>query len=137
MLRRDERGRSAAFWPDDGDSMQQTIKQEARVANDSGREIIQIEEKVPLVKAIPLSLRHLFAMFGASVLVPILFNGCAKQQVIDPSLVLIMNGIGTLASLFVCRGKAPAFLGSSLVRTEVGGSEVVCGRLPRRLTGLS
>lgn len=77
------------------------------------RPIIQVEEKVPFLKGIPLSLQHLFAMFGASVLVPILFNNAAKTTVVDPSLVLLMNGVGTLIYLFVCRGKAPAFLGSS------------------------
>ncbi|HYD41800.1 MAG TPA: uracil permease [Anaeromyxobacter sp.] len=77
------------------------------------RRVIDVEEKVPLLQGIPLSLQHLFAMFGASILVPILFNGAAGTQVIDPALVLLMNGIGTLIYLFVCRGKAPAFLGSS------------------------
>jgi uracil permease len=77
------------------------------------REIIQVEERVPLLKGIPLSLQHLFAMFGASILVPILFNNAAKTTVVDPALVLLMNGIGTLIYTFVCRGKAPAFLGSS------------------------
>ena len=60
------------------------------------RPIIQVEEKVPILKAIPLSLQHLFAMFGASVLVPILFNTAAKTVVVDPSLVLLMNGIGKM-----------------------------------------
>ena len=78
------------------------------------RPIIQVEEKVPFLKGIPLSLQHLFAMFGASVLVPILFNQKAGMTVVDPSLVLLMNGIGTLIYLVItCRGKAPAFLGSS------------------------
>ncbi len=77
------------------------------------RRIIEVEERVPLLQGIPLSLQHLFAMFGASVLVPILFNQAAKTQVVDPALVLFMNGIGTLIYLFICRGKAPAFLGSS------------------------
>ena len=77
------------------------------------RETIQVDEKVPLLKGIPLSLQHLFAMFGASVLVPILFNQAAGTTVVDPALVLLMNGIGTLIYTFVCRGKAPAFLGSS------------------------
>ena len=70
------------------------------------RKTIQVEEKVPLLKGIPLSFQHLFAMFGASVLVPTLFK-------IDPSVVLLMNGIGTLIYLVLCQGKAPAFLGSS------------------------
>ncbi|MGE4442187.1 MAG: uracil permease [Desulfomicrobium sp.] len=70
------------------------------------RRIIQVNEKVPLLQGFPLSLQHLFAMFGASVLVPTLFK-------IDPAIVLLMNGIGTLIYLFLCKGKAPAFLGSS------------------------
>jgi uracil permease len=84
------------------------------------RRIIQVEEKVPFLQGLPLSFQHLFAMFGASVLVPYLFNSFAQQaagdttiQVIDPALVLLMNGIGTLIYLFLCKGKAPAFLGSS------------------------
>ncbi len=77
------------------------------------RRVIDVEEKVPLLQGIPLSLQHLFAMFGASILVPILFNQAAGKEVIDPALVLLMNGIGTLIYLFICRGKAPAFLGSS------------------------
>ncbi len=84
------------------------------------KRIIQVEEKVPLLQGLPLSLQHLFAMFGASVLVPFLFNQAAKNasgdpglEVIDPSLVLLMNGIGTLIYLTICKGKAPAFLGSS------------------------
>ena len=83
------------------------------MAASAQREIIQVEEKVPILKGIPLSLQHLFAMFGASVLVPILFNTWAGKVVVDPALVLLMNGIGTLIYLFICRGKAPAFLGSS------------------------
>ena len=43
-------------------------------------ELIEVNEKIPLVKAIPLSIQHLFAMFGSSVLVPLLFN-------IDPTTV--------------------------------------------------
>lgn len=46
-------------------------------------------DKVPTALLFPLSLQHTFAMFGASVLVPILFN-------VNPGIVLLMNGIGTL-----------------------------------------
>lgn len=70
------------------------------------RDVIQVEEKLPLKKAIPLSLQHLFAMFGASVLVPILFK-------VDPTTVLFFNGIGTLLYAFLTKGKIPAYLGSS------------------------
>jgi uracil permease len=68
--------------------------------------IIQIEERPPLLQSIPLSFQHLFAMFSASVLVPMLFK-------IDPGVVLLMNGIGTLLFILITKGKAPAFLGSS------------------------
>jgi len=70
------------------------------------RKIIQVEEKVPLKLLIPLSLQHMFAMFGATVLVPIIFQ-------INPSVVLLMNGVGTLLFIFITKGKAPAYLGSS------------------------
>lgn len=68
--------------------------------------IIQVEEKVPLKLLIPLSIQHMFAMFGASVLVPFLFG-------ISPAIVLFMNGVGTLLFISVTKGKAPAYLGSS------------------------
>lgn len=68
--------------------------------------IIQVEEKVPFTLLAPLSIQHMFAMFGASVLVPFLFG-------ISPAVVLFMNGLGTLIFIFVTKGKAPAYLGSS------------------------
>ncbi|MHC1723262.1 MAG: uracil permease [Aminipila sp.] len=70
------------------------------------RKIIQVEEKVPFSLMAPLSLQHMFAMFGASVLVPFLFG-------INPAVVLLMNGIGTLLFILITKGKAPAYLGSS------------------------
>lgn len=70
------------------------------------KRIIQVEEKVPLSMLLPLSLQHTFAMFGASVLVPIIFG-------INPGIVLFMNGIGTLLFILITKGKAPAYLGSS------------------------
>ena len=70
------------------------------------RKIIQVEEKIPPKLLIPLSIQHMFAMFGASVLVPFLFG-------INPAIVLFMNGIGTLLFILITKGKAPAYLGSS------------------------
>lgn len=70
------------------------------------KKIIQVEDKVPASLLFPLSLQHMFAMFGASVLVPIIFQ-------INPSVVLLMNGIGTLLFFLITKGKAPAYLGSS------------------------
>lgn len=70
------------------------------------RRIIQVEERVPLAQGIPLSIQHTFAMFSASVLVPWLIG-------INASIVLLMNGIGTLLFIFITKGKSPAYLGSS------------------------
>lgn len=70
------------------------------------RKIIQVEDKVPAKLLVPLSIQHMFAMFGASVLVPFLFG-------INPAVVLFMNGIGTLLFILITKGKAPAYLGSS------------------------
>jgi len=67
---------------------------------------IQVHERVPLLKGLPLSLQHLFAMFGSTVFVPLLFN-------VDPATILLLNGIGTLFYLWICKGQIPAYLGSS------------------------
>ena len=67
---------------------------------------IDTTERPPLLTTIPLSLQHLFAMFGSTVLVPILFH-------VNPATVLLFNGIGTLFYLILCKGKIPAYLGSS------------------------
>ena len=48
----------------------------------------------------------MFAMFGATVLVPFIFG-------INPAVVLFMNGVGTLLFIVLTKGKAPAYLGSS------------------------
>ena len=68
--------------------------------------VIQVEEKLSFLQTLPLSFQHLFAMFGATVLVPILFK-------VNPATILLFNGIGTLIYLFICKGKIPAYLGSS------------------------
>ncbi len=72
----------------------------------SSKKIIGINERPPMRQFIPLSLQHMFAMFGASVLVPLLFG-------INSSIVLFMNGVGTLIFIVVTKGRAPAYLGSS------------------------
>ena len=86
------------------------------------RHIIGIHEKLPLLETLPLSLQHLTAMFGATILVPILLG-------VNPAIALLMNGIGTLLYSWVTRGGIPAYLGSSfafispviLISTSYGG----------------
>lgn len=67
---------------------------------------IQVNEKLPFGPGFLLSLQHLFAMFGSTVLVPNYFG-------VDPGMILLMNGIGTLLYILLCKGKIPAYLGSS------------------------
>lgn len=58
------------------------------------------------LKALPLSLQHLFAMFGATILVPALTG-------LDPGAALVASGVGTLIFHLITRGKVPTYLGSS------------------------
>ncbi|MBO1002562.1 uracil permease [Pseudogracilibacillus auburnensis] len=67
---------------------------------------IQVHERPPIQQSIPLGIQHLFAMFGSTVLVPIIFG-------VNPATILLMNGIGTILYLFITKGQIPAYLGSS------------------------
>ncbi|GGA87436.1 uracil permease [Ornithinibacillus halotolerans] len=67
---------------------------------------IQVDQRLPFLQSLPLSFQHLFAMFGSTVLVPIIFG-------VNPATILLMNGIGTLLYIFITKGKIPAYLGSS------------------------
>lgn len=68
--------------------------------------VLDVHEKPNIALWITLSLQHLFAMFGATVLVPILTG-------LSPSVALATSGIGTLTYIIITRGKIPAYLGSS------------------------
>jgi uracil permease len=70
------------------------------------KRLYDIEEVPPLAKAIPLSFQHVFAMFGATILVPLLTG-------LDPSVTLFCSGIGTILFHLITKGKVPAYLGSS------------------------
>jgi uracil permease len=67
---------------------------------------VDVGERLPLLQSIPLSLQHLFAMFGATVLVPFLVG-------LDTSVTLFTSGVGTLIYILITKGKVPAYLGSS------------------------
>ena len=70
------------------------------------KRIVGIHDKLPILETLPLSFQHLTAMFGATILVPILFG-------INPAIALLMNGVGTLIYSYVTKGGIPAYLGSS------------------------
>ena len=68
--------------------------------------ILDVYEKPKLGQGILLSLQHMFAMFGSTVLVPILIG-------ISPSIALLSSGVGTLVHMILTHFKIPAYLGSS------------------------
>ena len=70
-------------------------------------------DKPPLVQLIILAFQHVFAMFGATVLMPILVNQAAGEEVISISTALLASGIGTILYILCTKGKSPVYLGSS------------------------
>ncbi|MDE4543272.1 solute carrier family 23 protein [Thermoanaerobacterium sp. R66] len=65
-----------------------------------------IQDVPPINEAVPLSFQHVFAMFGATILVPLLTG-------LDPAVTLFTSGLGTLIFHLMTKGKVPAYLGSS------------------------
>ena len=70
-------------------------------------------DKPPLAKWLILSLQHVFAMFGATILVPILVNQTAEETVLTIPVALVTSGIGTLIYIVCTRAGSPVYLGSS------------------------
>ena len=75
--------------------------------------LLDVNDKPPLLKWLLLSLQHVFAMFGATILVPILVNKAAGSEVVSIPVALISSGIGTLIYIVCTKGKSPVYLGSS------------------------
>jgi uracil permease len=70
------------------------------------KEMLRPQDRPDLSHWIPLSFQHVFAMFGATILVPILTG-------LDPATALFTAGTGTLIYILCTGAKVPAFLGSS------------------------
>ncbi|MCP8970222.1 solute carrier family 23 protein [Ectobacillus ponti] len=68
--------------------------------------VLDIHEVPSPGKWLFLSIQHLFAMFGATVLVPFLTG-------LNPAVALVTSGVGTLTFIFITKGQMPAYLGSS------------------------
>ena len=68
--------------------------------------VIGPDERLPWPQTAAMGVQHVIAMFGATVLAPILMG-------FDPNLAIFMSGIGTLIFYFVTGGKVPSYLGSS------------------------
>ena len=68
--------------------------------------VVAPDERLPWPQTAALGLQHVIAMFGATVLAPILMG-------FDPNVAILMSGIGTLIFFAVTGGKVPSYLGSS------------------------
>ena len=66
---------------------------------------VQVDEYLPAGKSIVLGLQHAFAMFGATVLAPLLMG-------FDPNLTIFITGIGTILFFLMTGGRMPSYLGS-------------------------
>lgn len=80
--------------------------QERPAAALAGGGVIGPDERLPWPQTTAMGVQHVVAMFGATVLAPILMG-------FDPNLAVFMSGIGTLIFYFVTGGKVPSYLGSS------------------------
>ena len=68
--------------------------------------LLDVHEKPPVLKGILLSFQHVFAMFGATILVPLILG-------MPVSVALFASGIGTLIYQIATKAKIPVYLGSS------------------------
>ena len=86
---------------------------------------IRDAKQLGVPKMLLLGLQHMFAMFGATILVPILVNSYFGENVLSVQVTLICAGIGTLFFHLCTKFKVPAFLGSSFA--FLGGFATIAG----------
>jgi uracil-xanthine permease len=77
-----------------------------RSTQDGFGPVIATDERLPWPQTIAMGLQHVVAMFGATVLAPLLMG-------FDPNLAIFMSGIGTLLFFLFVGGRVPSYLGSS------------------------
>ena len=103
--------------------------------------LYDVNEKPPIWQWIIMSFQHVFAMFGATVLVPILVNaGIAaagvEGQALSIAVALITAGIGTLIYILCTKAKSPVFLGSSFAFISPIIAAYVAGGIAGAMTGI-
>ena len=75
--------------------------------------LLGVRDKPPALRWVLLAVQHVCAMFGATILVPIVVNTTAGADVLSIPVALVTSGIGTLIYLICTRGRSPVYLGSS------------------------
>ncbi len=98
--------------------------------------ILDVNEKPTIAKWIVLAIQHVFAMFGATILVPILVNAGAGETVITIPVALVTSGIGTLIYILCTKGKSPVYLGSSFAFIAPLVAAYAKGGLSGAMTGI-
>lgn len=98
--------------------------------------LYDVNEKPPIAKWIILALQHVFAMFGATILVPILVNSAAREVVLTIPVALVTSGIGTLIYILCTKGKSPVYLGSSFAFIAPLAAAFVKGGISGAMTGV-
>ena len=98
--------------------------------------LYDVNEKPPIAKWIILALQHVFAMFGATILVPILVNSAAREVVLTIPVALVTSGIGTLIYILCTKEKSPVYLGSSFAFIAPLAAAFVKGGISGAMTGV-
>ncbi len=98
--------------------------------------LYDIDECPPVGKWIILALQHVFAMFGATILVPILVNSAAGETVLTIPVALVTSGIGTLIYILCTKGKSPVYLGSSFAFIAPIAAAYAKGGIGGAMTGI-
>ena len=93
--------------------------------------VIGPDERLPWPQTAMMGVQHVIAMFGATVLAPILMG-------FDPNLAILMSGIGTLIFFVITGGKVPSYLGSSFAFIGVViGATAYAGQGPNANLGVA
>ncbi len=97
---------------------------------------LDVQEKPSIGKWIVLAIQHVFAMFGATILVPILVNAAAGEVVLTIPVALVASGIGTLIYILCTKGKSPVYLGSSFAFIAPLAAAYLKGGMGGAMTGV-
>lgn len=98
--------------------------------------LLDVNEKPELWKWIILAIQHVFAMFGATILVPITINAAAGTEVIPIPVALVTSGIGTLIYILCTKAKSPVYLGSSFAFIAPIAAAYAKGGISGAMTGV-
>ena len=98
--------------------------------------LLDVNEKPTKGKWIILALQHVFAMFGATILVPIMVYTSAGETVLTIPVALVTSGIGTLIYILCTKGKSPVYLGSSFAFIAPMAAAYLKGGISGALTGV-